>query len=180
MMTHFLLENIRPIPTGKIPMQVGSLWYKYNRNWEGTVFTGACLFTPGREVPILDGDTYLGCGVPTLDGGLPTLDQGGGIYPGWGYLPWIGSTYLGQGRGLPPLDGGYIPWNGYLPWIRSTYPGWGVPTLDGGIYLGWDTYLGQGWDVPTLDGDTYLGWGGTYLVSGQEYLAWMGKGTYLG
>ena len=66
---------------------------------EGYVYTWECLSgRKGGGVPTLDRE-----GVPTLDGGVPTLDEG--------YLPWTGE--------VPTLD-----WGG-------TYPGWGVPTLNG-------------------------------------------------
>ena len=97
-------------------------------------------------------------------------------HPG-GYLPWLGSTYLGQG--VPTLARGYLPWLG-VPTLagrgtylghRGTCLGWGYPPWPGG-YLPW---LG----VPTLAGrGTYLGQGGTYL-GWEWYLPWPG-GTYLG
>ena len=71
--------------------------------------------------------------------GVPTLDRG--IYPG----QWVSTL-----DAVPTLDRG-IPtsdWE-YLPWMGGTYPGWGIPSLDGG------TYLGQGTTPPPpvrLDG----------------------------
>ena len=73
------------------------------------------------------GGAYLGQGGRYLPWpGLPTL--AGGTYLGWGYLSWLGGTYLGHG--VPTLAGGgtYPSW-GYLPWL-------GVPALARGTYLG--------------------------------------------
>ena len=104
--------------------------------------------------PSLDGGTYLGQGVLTLDwgvgtGGVATLD---GVYlPYMEYLPWTGRTY-------PEQWGTYPGW-GYLPWTGVTYPSWRVPTLHV--------------SVPTLDvGVLTLDGGGIYL--GWGYLPWMG------
>ena len=56
--------------------------------------------------------------------------------------------------------------------VASPWPGGG-----GGTYVAWEsTYLSRG--VPTLDGGTYLG-GGWYLPWPDRYLPWLG-GTYLG
>ena len=88
----------------------------------------------GGGVPTLDGE-----GVPTLDGeGIPTLDGGG--------VPTL------DGEGVPTLDGGGIP----------TLDGGGVPTLEYSrpdLAGGRGTYLGQGGGVPTLG----QGRRGTYL-----------------
>ena len=68
------------------------------------------------------GGTYLGWGdgVPTLDGGVPTLDEGEGVPTldgGRGYLPWTGEGVptLDGGRGTYLVQGerGYLPWTGY-------------------------------------------------------------------
>ena len=100
------------------------------KDGKGNGFT-LSVHTPGG-VPTMGG-TYLGWGVPPLDGGyLP--------WPGE-YLPWpVEGTYLGWGYlplpRVPPLAGGYLPWMG-------------VPTLAGGTYLGWVEY--PPWmGVPTL------------------------------
>ena len=81
-------------------------------------------------------------------------------YPGGGYLPKLGGTYLGQG---------------YLPWGTSvlTWPGEGVPTL------GYPPPSSPGWGVPTL------AWRVPNLVGGVTYLKvppiWtLLGGTYLG
>ena len=100
--------------------------------------------------------------------GVPTLDKG--------YLSWT--------RGYLCWTGGYLSWTrGYLPWTGVPSFNWeyslpqGIPTLDGGVYLGQrgthlgleDTYPRQGvstlywknlpwtWGVPTMDGGTHPG-----------------------
>ena len=80
------------------------------------------------------------------------------------------------GGNLPTLD-----WGGeYLPWTRVTpHPG-GVPTLDGGAYLGQEgTYLGLDemnldWGVPTMDGGITLPWGTSIMR--WRYPHWAGWG----
>ena len=69
----------------------------------------------------IEGGTYLGQGVPTLDG-VPTL--------AWQYLPWLGGTYLDRG-------GGYLPWTEE----RGTYLGLGG---GGRRYLPWTGYAAVG------------------------------------
>ena len=71
-----------------------------------------------RKVMFILGNVCL----PTLDGGVPTLDEG--TYLGWGYLPWM--------RG-----GGYIPWmGGIYPGLGGTHPGWGyLAWMGGGTYF---------------------------------------------
>ena len=60
---------------------------------------------PWIAVPTLDGvPTLAGRGVPTLVRVVPTLTRGS--YPGWGYLPWMVGTYLGQGVPTQPLSTG--------------------------------------------------------------------------
>ena len=69
---------------------------------------------------------------------------------------------------------------------RSTYSlCWfvskGVLILTGGedTYLIWgDTYPGRG--IPTLDGGIYIGQGGTYSGGGGGYLPWIGVPTLVG
>ena len=100
----------------------------------GYFFTRVCLLT-GEYLPWVVGagylpwmgGTYLGWGVPTLDG-VPTLACGG--------------TYLGHGCtysgwGMPTLDGGHLPWTSYpagsTPLVashRRTFLFWYVFTLN--------------------------------------------------
>ena len=112
---------------------------------------------------------WIGGGVLTLDGRVPTLDWRRGTYPGWGGGGGVPTPTLdpGQGRGVLTLDEGGVP----------ILDGEGVPIPkvgEGrGIYLGWER---EG--VSTLDGEGkgYLPW----MERGYLPLIGEGRGVYLG
>ena len=87
--------------------------------------------------------------VPTLGTSCPDLARGR-------YLPWTG---------VHTLDGGYLSWTGgYLPWGTPCPDLANLPWMEG--YLLWGNpcpYLARGYlpwmGVPTVDGGTYLGQG---------------------